>query len=135
MAKMQLEFEGFNEVIARLTKLEGNVKKTTEEALRQSERIARKKAGAAMSSHNKTYRTIRTLKHDQSVNWAGTTASIEVGFDIHNGGLASVFLMYGTPRVKKDQKLYNAFYGAQTKKEVQKLQEDIFMREIRKMGG
>lgn len=135
MAKMQLEFEGFTEAIARLTKLEGNVKKTTEEALRQSERIARKKAGAAMSPHNHTFRTIRTLKHDQNIEWAGTTASIEVGFDIHNGGLASIFLMYGTPRIKKDQKLYDAFYGNQTKKEIQNLQEEIFMREIRKLGG
>lgn len=135
MAKMQLEFEGFNEAVARLTKLEGNVKKTTEEALIKSKRVAHQKAGAAMSPHNKTFRTIRTLAKNSKVEWTGTMASIEVGFDIHNGGLASIFLMYGTPRVKKDQKLYNAFYGSQTKKEIQKLQEDIFMREIRKMGG
>lgn len=135
MSKMQLEFEGFNEAINRLTKLEGNVRKTTDEALQQSEKIARKKAGDAMSRHNNTFRTVRSLNKDQSVEWTGTMASINVGFNIREGGLASIFLMYGTPRMKKDQKLYDAIYGNQTKKEVQKIQEEIFMREIRKMGG
>lgn len=50
---------------------------------------------------------------------------MNVGFDITAGGtyngLPSIFLMYGTqlygqPHIKPDRNLYNAVYGAATKK-------------------
>lgn len=135
MAKMQIEFEGFNEAIAKLKSLEGDIRKTTEKALKETHKIVTSNAETAIRPHKRTGRTQDTLKRDAAVTWAGTMASVEVGFDIHNGGLASIFLMYGTPRMKKDQKLYNAFYGSKTKKEVHKLQEEIFMDEIAKLGG
>ena len=135
MPKMKLEFEGFNEAIKRLSSLEGNVKATTDKALEKSNRIVREKAGAAMQPHNKTYQTIRSLKSDAKVEWAGTMATMPVGFDISKGGLAHIFLMYGTPRMQKDQKLYNAFYGTGTRNEIHKIQEEIFFEEIRKLDG
>lgn len=135
MSRMSLEFEGFNEAVKRLERLEGNVRKVTNEALIKSKRLAHQQAGAAMSSHNESYATIRSLDNTSLPEWAGTTATIHVGFNIRKGGLASIFLMYGTPRMKKDTKLYNAFYGNKIKKEVHKLQEEIFMKEIRKLGG
>ena len=135
MPKMKVEFEGFDEVVKRLTKLDGNVKGTIEKALEKSNRIVREKAGAAMSPHNETYQTIKSLRSDTKVEWAGTVATMPVGFDISKGGLAHIFLMYGTPRMQKDQKLYNAFYGTGTKNEVAKIQEEIFYEEIRKLNG
>lgn len=135
MPKMKLEFDGFDEAIKRLTKLNGNVKGTVEKALEKSNRIVREKAGAAMNPHNETYATIKSLRSDVKVEWAGTQATMPVGFDISKGGLAHIFLMYGTPRMKKDQKLYNAFYGTGTKNEVHKIQEEIFYDEIRKLNG
>ena len=135
MAKMKLEFDGFSEAINRLTKLEGDVRGTTEKALKETHRIVTDKAEEAIAKHNRTGRTLGTLQRDAKVEWSGTTAKVDVGFDIHNGGLASIFLMYGTPRVKKDQQLYNAFFGKQTKTEVKELQEQLFMDEIRKLGG
>ena len=133
MAKMKLEFDGFNEAIARLNRLEGDVKKTTEQALIKSKRLVHKKIGTAMTKHNRTFQTIRSLDKSNHVAWTGTIASIEVGFDIQNGGLASVFLMYGTPRIKKDQQLYNSIYGKKTKSEIHDLQKEIFYEEIRKL--
>lgn len=135
MPKMKVEFEGFDEAIKRLTKLNGNVKDTVEKALEKSNRIIREKAGAAMQPHNETYATIRSLKSDAKVEWVGTEAIMPVGFDISKGGLAHIFLMYGTPRMKKDQKLYNAFYGSSTRNEIHKIQKDIFYDEIRKLDG
>ena len=135
MPKMKIEFEGFDEVIKRLTRLDGNIKATTEKALEKSNRIVREKAGAAMNPHNESYATIRSLKSDAKVEWAGTTATMPVGFDISKGGLAHIFLMYGTPKMKKDQKLYNAFYGTATRNEIRKVQEEVFYDEIRKLDG
>ena len=133
--KTRIEFEGFEEVVARLTKLGGDIKGTTERALKETHRVITDKAEQAISTHKRTGRTEASLKRQADVHWAGTMASVEVGFDIANGGLPSIFLMYGTPKIKKDQKLYNAFYGKQTKEEIMKLQEDIFYEEIRKVDG
>ncbi len=135
MAKLKVEFDGFDAAVKRLTQLEGSAKKATEEALVKSKRHVHQNLGAAMQPHNKTMETVRALKSDSTVQWVGSVASIGVGFDIAHGGLPSIFLMYGTPRMDKDQKLYNAVYGTKTKKEVKKIQEEIFREAIRKAGG
>lgn len=133
--KTQIEFDGFEEVIRRLSQLEGDVKKVTGEALKKSNRYVRQNIGAAMQKHNRTYETIRSLVSNPEVRWAGTTGSIDVGFDLSSGGLPSIFLMYGTPRVQKDQALYNAIYGKKTRDKVKKIQETMFYDAIRKAGG
>lgn len=131
--KTRIEFDGFEEVIARLTKLDGDVRGVTEKALRETHKVITKKAEAAIAPHKKTGATEKSLKRNAEIEWAGTLASVETGFDISNGGLPSIFLMYGTPRMKKDQNLYNAFFGNKTKKEVMELQERIFYDEIRRL--
>lgn len=140
MAKFKMELQGFSELSARLTRMGGDVKATTDKALKKTHELVTDKVEQAIKPHRKTGRTENALQKQPTVNWAGTMASVDVGFDIHNGGLASIFLtygtkVYGTPRTKKDQKLYNAFFGAQTKKEVMQLQEDIFYEEMRRLGG
>lgn len=135
MGKAYLEFEGFEEAISRLTKLQGDVKGTTEKALKKTHSIITKKAEESIKPHKETGATEKSLYREGKVEWAGTLASVNVGFSISKGGLASIFLMYGTPRMKKDQKLYNSIWGNSTRKEVLQAQEDIFYDEIRKMGG
>lgn len=133
--KTYIEFEGFEEAVARITKLEGNVKAITEKALKESHKIITTKAEEAIQPHKLTGLTEKSLKRQANVQWAGTIGSVETGFSIRQGGLASIFLMYGTPRMKKDQNLYNAFWSKKTQDEVRKIQEDIFYEEIRKLGG
>ena len=55
-----------------------------------------KKAQEAITPHNETKRTEKALKKEAEIEWAGTLASVKVGFSISEGGLASIFLMYGT---------------------------------------
>ena len=131
--KTRIEFDGFEEVIARLTKLDGDIKGVTEKALRETHKVITKKAETAIAPHKQTGATEKSLKRNAEIEWVGTLASVEVGFDISHGGLPSIFLMYGTPRMKKDQNLYNAFFGNKTKKEVMELQETLFYDEIRRL--
>lgn len=140
--RMTLEFEGFEEVIERLSKLDGDVKTTTERALKETHRIVTQKAEAAMQLENLPAKgeyssgdTLESLKREANVEWAGTLAEVPVGFSIREGGIASIFMMYGTPEYMKNQKLYNAIWGKATHDEVVKAQEDIFYEEIRKLGG
>ena len=131
--KTRIEFEGFEEVIAKLTQLDGDVKGVTEKALRETHKIITKKAETAIAPHKETGATEKSLKRNAEIKWAGSEASVETGFSIRNGGLPSIFLMYGTPRMKKDQNLYNAFFGNKTKKEVVEIQEKIFYDELRRL--
>lgn len=131
--KAKIEFDGFDEVVSRITNLGGDVKGITEKALKETHKIITAKAEEAIKPHYKTGATEKSLNRDAKISWAGTIGSVEVGFDISNGGLPSIFIMYGTPRMKKDQKLYNAFFGKSTKNEVMQAQEEIFNDEIRRL--
>lgn len=133
--KIGLQFSGFEETIARLKELEGDAKKVTEKALIESQAIVAENASKAMGKHHRTGRTEESIVVDKKVEWEGFTASIGVGFDISNGGLASIFLMYGTPRMPKDTSVYNAVYGKSTQKMVGEAQANIFHAAIAERMG
>lgn len=133
--KTRIEFDGFDEAIQRLSQLEGDVKGVTEQALQKTKQHIHENLKVVMQKHNRTGATVKSLDESSRINWQGSIGSIDVGFDLSNGGLPSIFLMYGTPRMNKDQNLYNAIYGKKTKDEIMKLQEEIFFEAIRKACG
>lgn len=135
MLKLKIEFEGFNEVLAKLKSLDGDIRKTTEDALRKTHAIVTQKAEAVIAPHRRTGQTQGSLRKDAVIEWQGDVGSVKVGFNIYEGGLPSIFLMYGTPRMQKDQRLYNAFYGQATLKEITEAQQEIFYDEIRRLEG
>lgn len=60
--------------------------------------------------------------------------SIDVGFEMktpQGTSLTSIFLIYGTPRQKPVDGLYNALYGNKTKKEIASIQKNIFNQGIK----
>lgn len=133
--RCRIEIDGFDEMMARLSEVKGAAKSTSEKALKATHSYVTKEAEKTIKSHKQSGDTEESLRKKPEINWSGSVAEVKVGFDISNGGLPSIFLMYGTPRMKKDQKLYNAFYGKNTKEKVKELQEDIFHSAIRKVGG
>lgn len=135
MAKLKLDFSGLDKMIEDMHKMGANVKEVAESALKKSRDYINKNLETAMTPHNRSGETMKSLK-DAPVEWSGTVAKIPVGFDIKNGGMASIFLMYGTkvfgtPRVKKDTKLYSAIYGKKTKEKI----KEIMSEEFRKVLG
>ncbi len=130
--KLRIDFKGVDEYIEKLKQLGGNaVNVAVENALKESQALVAQKCAAAMTPHQKTGRTAASIITDAPVEWTGETAKIPVGFDIEEGGLASIFLMHGTtvngqPHMERDEDLYNAVYGAETKREVRKLQKEAF---------
>lgn len=134
--KLTVDFANFEEYAEKMDRLGGDLKAATNKALEESKELVDKQLQEAMESHKRTGQTEGTIMIDAQVEWSGTIASVNVGFDIAHGGLASVFLMYGTPRMQPDKNLYNAIYGRTTKKKVKELQEEIFAKAIKeKMGG
>lgn len=134
--KLTVDFSNFAEYAEKLDQLGGDLKATAEKALQDSKDYVTENIEADMKRHKRTGITEASIKEDSKVTWEGMTASIDVGFDIKHGGLASIFLMYGTPKMAKDQKLYNDFYGTGTRKKIKEMQEEIFKKAIEeKMGG
>lgn len=141
--RVSLSFTGFEEMIEKLDGLQGDIKKTTEEALRESKEVVSKNLSTATnkanySAHGKysTGKTHDSIDTQKNIKWQGTVGEIKVGFDFKKSGLTSIFLMYGTPRMQKVQAIYDAVYGRKTKAAIRKIQKDIFANAIKeKMEG
>lgn len=131
--KLSIEFEGFDEVIAKMTRLQGDVKDITEKALKASHEAVTPAIHTAMAPHHRSGDTERAIVDNAEVYWEGTKGVVDIGFNIRNGGLPSIFLMYGTPKMSKDQRLYNSIYGKSTRDKVKKIQEDIFYDELNRL--
>ena len=137
MAKIEMQFDGMDAIIRQLEQLEVDVRQTVTGALQEAGQLVTEQARAAIQPHRRTGKTEASLIENPPVEWTGTQAAVNVGFDINNGGLPSIFLMYGTPRMKKDTNLYNAFYGAQTQKKIEQIERDALDNAVEKamQGG
>lgn len=133
--KLTIDFDGFDILQKRLTELGGDAKQAAENALTESHKIVTQKVTAAMVKHRESGDTADAIISAPAVKWTGDTASVDVGFDIMDGGLPSIFLMYGTqlhgqPHITPDRNLYNAVYGAQTRKEIRAVQEAEYTKAV-----
>ena len=133
--KMTIEFEGFDELLSELKKLEGDAKAVAEEALLETQRIVAERANDAMKKHHRTGRTQGSIITNSAPEWEGYTAVAGVGFKIRDGGLPSIFLMYGTPRAPKDTAVYNAVYGSSTRKAIEEAQREVFLKAVAERMG
>lgn len=129
------EFDGMDRVIRRLDAIGGNIKEITDQALKETHNKITSDLHRDMNPHHRTGRTESAISEQTNVSWVGSIASIEIGFDLRHGGMPSIYLMYGTPRMKKDQKLYNDIYGRQTINAVRELQANVFYSALRRLGG
>ena len=138
--KISISFDGYKDLKEKLDSIGGeSTKRAVEGALKASQQLIARQANEAMLPHERTGTTRKSIVKDGAVVWEGDTASINIGFDLENGGLPSIFLMYGTklhgqPHIKPDRELYNAVYGSQTKKEIKKIQEEVFNKVIGRLS-
>ena len=142
MAKMQILFDGFKDLAADIDRAGGDIKAVVDEALTETQKLVQENTTTAAACYatkgRKGYATgemYRSILKDARIEWKGMVAEVAVGFDLsQKGGYHSIFIMYGTPRIKKDQALFNAIKGTKTKKEIAELQEKI-LREHLRIGG
>jgi hypothetical protein len=133
--RITMEFSGYSVLERRLKEIGGNAKKTAESALKASHNHVTKKLNSAISPHKDSGKTEKSLNTAPEVIWNGDIGEIKVGFNISDGGLPSIFLMYGTklfgqPHIPPDENLYNAVYGTKTQKELQKIQREVYEKSI-----
>ena len=146
--RMSVDFSGLDDYIKKLESIdESAVKRAFDSALLASEQVVKESVTAAMQRHNDTGETVKAVISGKQPEWTQSVGKAPVGFDIGDADhdqkddrLASVFLMYGTkvhgqPHIPPDKALYDAVYGAATRKRVRKLQEDAFRKVLRRLGG
>lgn len=134
--KLTIDFKQFGDLIEKIDRMNGDVKGVINDCLTQSRDLVSDELQKAMSKHNRTHRTERSIRDSEPVEWKVDEATLKVGFDLKQGGMPSIFLMHGTPRVTKDTKLYNAVYGNKIKKQIKELQTKIFNDYINQhLGG
>lgn len=137
-----INFKGFEDYMAKLDEI-GNtqaMQRGVESALKSAKNLVNPKIKQAMAKGNlpaggkySTGDTLKSLDEDMTVEWEGMKAYIKVGFDFKKSGLKSIFLMYGTPRMKPVPGLKDAIYGNKTKKEVEKAQIEALNKTIKRI--
>lgn len=124
---MSLEGKGFEELAYAVDAVEGRLKQAVETAMTAAQREIQADVDAASAKYvpgGTKYSTgamRASIKKPDGVKWDGTAARIGVGFNIpgrKGGGLHSIFIMYGTPRMSANRKLYAAIRGAATARRV-----------------
>ena len=140
MARMSITFPGFDDLAAEIDRAGGNLEAAVEDALLQTQEFIQNGLIMAAAPYNakglKGYATGKmfgSIIDDRKIYFKGTVAEVRVGFELDTG-FHSIFIMYGTPRIAKDQKVYNAIRGTKTQKEIWELQESV-MRKHLNLGG
>lgn len=147
-SKITLEFPGIKETIERFEKMDLAIGPAVTEALQESYNYVTSHLEDQIEQHHRTGKTAESLLKNEKVQVEGTTYFIHVGFDVGNGGLASIFLMYGSPKhvvtryhgkkksswnhpgMDADAILYDLVFGPTTKSEIAKIQKRVFEKRM-----
>lgn len=150
--KFGIEFEGFDEMFGKYEALGGSLKDLAQECLEFIPEMIHPSLHEHMKKHHRSGQTERSIVDGQQpIYWEGTRAYIDVGFHISKGGLASIFLMYGTPKhapanqydkakgvnkgMTADKNLYNDIFGTSIRRKIDDMQKEICDRKIQEIMG
>lgn len=138
--RISLQGDLFKDYMTKLDKLGGSnaMKKGTEEALKASKEYVNpliEKAMTKLPAGGKyaTGKTKSSIDKDMTTEWSGFIGETKVGFDLKKSGLTSIFLMYGTPKMKPVSGLKNAIYGTKTQKEIAELQGEALTKVVKEI--
>ena len=142
MARMQILFDGFKDLAEAIDRSGGDLHKAVDEALTKTQETVQSNLTPAAAIYArkglKGYaigKMYNSIIKDTQVYWKGTVAEVRVGFDFYNGGWHSIFVMYGTPRMAKDTRVYNAIKGTKTQKDVKTVQEEVMKKHLDLAGN
>lgn len=140
MAKMSITFDGFADLAAEIDRSGGDLEKAVDEALEATQEVIKNNLIPAAAVYDRkglkgyaTGKMYRSMITDTKVQWNGYVAEVGVGFNLSENW-HSIFVMYGTPRMSKDPKLYNAIRGAKTQKDIEKVQQEIMQKYLNLEG-
>lgn len=143
MAKrMSIIFDGFEKLAEDIDAINGDLHSAVDEALQETQFIVQDNLTSAAEVYQhgglKGYAKgtmYKSIIQDLRIDWKGLVAEVNTGFTGTSGHFAgfmhSIFVMYGTPRMAKDAKVYNAIKGTRTRKQIAEKQEEIMVKHLK----
>ena len=136
MAKMKIIGDPIGDMLEEMDRKGIDIKPAVNEALEKTTQLitSNLQSAAAPYQHKglKGYATgamYDDIITGDQVKWIGSIAEVNAGFNLQGkGGYHSIFIMYGTPKMDKNTKVYNAVRGTGTKKRIKTLQAEIMMK-------
>lgn len=118
-----MHFSGAASMLTRFEDLSASgCAKAIGQALKATHEVVNPKIHAEMKKHRRTGTVEGSIVDNPRITIEGDIISMPIGFDLENGGLPSIWLMYGTPKQQPDTLLYEAIFGRKTASEVAKIQ-------------
>lgn len=142
---LKLNLTGFNELITKLDKLDGDVKEAVTDALEQAgkkigedtKKAVQPQCLPAKGKYSKG-NTEKSIIMDPKVHWSGSAAETGVGFDYDKPG-AGGFLISGrapgkngTPRMAPDYELQKIYKKKAYMSNIQNGMQEVVQKEIKK---
>ena len=118
------------------------VKRAVEAGMKSTKQEVNKLVDAAMQPGNlpaggaySTGATLESLSRDLAIEWDGNVARLSLGFVLKGSGLTSIFLMYGTPKMRPVDGLYDILRGPKARTISRKEQEAAILKILERLGG
>lgn len=139
--KFYADFDGFENYIARINELNGDLKQIVSDALEQAAddptadtiEGMKKKNLPAKGKYSRG-KTAETIIKNPKVTWTGTVGTIGIGFDKTENG-AGTLLITGTPRMKPAKKLAKVYTSKKTNKEFFNAVSEALQNAIEELEG
>lgn len=138
MARIKIEFDGFDEMLKQFEEMEKDLKPAVEKALEASFDVVTPGIKAVIPSHRVSGATEDSLIKTPHIEWNGNVGEMKVGFDLGDE-IASQFLIYGAkasltgvPYRPPDMQLWNAIFGSSVKKKIADAQSKVMGEELLK---
>lgn len=136
MARIKIEFDGFDDMIKQFERMEKDIKPAVEKALEASFDVIKPGIEPLLPSHRQTGSVEDSLIKRPEVVWTGNVGEVKVGFNLSDD-VASQFLILGAkeaetgvPYRAPDMRLWNAIHGSAVTKKVEEIQKKVFEEEL-----
>ena len=127
-SKWAFRFDEMAALSERLENMGGDLQKAVDTALKSTHEYITPQLSSGIARHDFSGDTAETLERSPHVVWATPLkAKVSIGFNLKEGGIPSIYLMWGTPKRKAsempvDIAFRNSAFGPKVKREVAKLQ-------------
>lgn len=135
-SKFAFDFSEMQKLAETIKQMGGNITDAADEALNDTAKYITGNLAAAWPRHNRTGATGSAFMEHPSVKWERPgEAYVDIGFVMDAGGWPSIFVMWGTPKMRPDISLKNAAFGLGTVLHVREIQYQALQKYIERMGG
>lgn len=128
-SKCKVTFTGYEEILQDIEKLGGDMPQIIEKAVMKSGEIATQEYLNIIDKHRYSGLTEDSIKNNLNVKNEGKRITLQTGFDIDRGGIASIWLDRGTP-VQKPVKFIQKI---KRNKAVKEAIDDTLEKEVKKL--